>query len=796
MTEHDNNKSLQDAMDAPTPMDALTPVDEPTPVDGPLSTDGSDNATVEDQQIWTFKLNGQQYLNGKLIRKGEKGHADIYLVESEQMLGKKVMLKLYNKNIKPKDINAIDRISRITTLDQEVIQLVPILEYGWYKDADSEQDRFYELQAYMEGGSLDGLPNNTSAETLFTIIKSLCKALYQLNFACGIRHGDFKVSNLFLTSKDDGRVLIGDFDNAACKGVGTKDKAAFTDDYIKMGEMLKRFNVMKNNQSFADLQLILETSGCSWRDVAEWVGEYEHHNAQEGIEDISYLPLEVISCIAEQEALNYGCLGQKDFCTSVFSELLENSGFSQQADWAQHCLVDQIQNHNGCAPYSKYTAVWKFVAGLKPQDQPPVFKIEDVVIVNPDELKSKKVDKFLILDALDNGYLKDWLAIFFHEDPWKSFKKKYDYEHAIEDYLKFVKQLNPTDENVKRLSEARGEISKASSGVKIWQLVIRIAQVVGCLLFFIPSLLFLWWIISLGMPFDGRPASHAFGAGLIFIGCMVAGLIYYTFSFGYRRTGCGCLILGAAGAIIASVLYFVIMLNIDKWLPYLPWLFVFVILFAGVLMFWRIIFAKNLRASGGLFVTDPIDNPDIWTVQPLYYAFDLSSNGYNFRQGNTLQSLPSQYRAALKLMMQQILIPIVMAWGMWLGYKSITPELGGTKLTTIEDQRAELAGEWKGTFDDKEAVMQVVNTNPDSLQVSMTVTFKKPLTQTFTGKFVDPKVLLENETPDDGVLDGRIAGTLEGDGLDSFVGVYENYKNGKTYHIVLKKQIAENDSVQ
>ena len=117
MTEHDNNKSLQDAMDAPTPMDALTPVDEPTPVDGPLSTDGSDNATVEDQQIWTFKLNGQQYLNGQLIRKGEKGHADIYLVESEQMLGKKVMLKLYNKNIKPKDINAIDRISWIIILD-------------------------------------------------------------------------------------------------------------------------------------------------------------------------------------------------------------------------------------------------------------------------------------------------------------------------------------------------------------------------------------------------------------------------------------------------------------------------------------------------------------------------------------------------------------------------------------------------------------------------------------------------------------------------------------------------------
>jgi hypothetical protein len=46
------------------------------------------------------------------------------------------------------------------------------------------------------------------------------------------------------------------------------------------------------------------------------------------------------------------------------------------------------------------------------------------------------------------------------------------------------------------------------------------------------------------------------------------------------------------------------------------------------------------------------------------------------------------------------------------------------------------------------------------------------------------------------VLDGRIAGTLEGDSLDSFVGVYENYKNGKTYQIVLKKQIAENDSVQ
>ena len=66
----------------------------------------------------------------------------------------------------------------------------------------------------------------------------------------------------------------------------------------------------------------------------------------------------------------------------------------------------------------------------------------------------------------------------------------------------------------------------------------------------------------------------------------------------------------------------------------------------------------------------------------------------------------------------------------------------------------------------------------------------------FYGQVCWPESIIGNETPDDGVLDGRIAGTLEGDGLDSFVGVYENYKNGKTYHIVLKKQIAENDSVQ
>lgn len=794
----DQDNLFDKAMDAPTPMDDLTPMDEPTPADVPIEEDKQTGnkepimvpkPDAVDDKVWTFILSGRQYVNGKMLRKGEKGHADIFLVE-EKNNGKKVILKLYQKGKKPKDISALETIQHITAIDKD-LHLVPLLEYGWYKEPDTSAERFYEVQEYMEGGTLNGLPNNTSAETLFTIIKSVAKGLYQLNNACGISHGDLKMSNLFLTSGEDGRVLIGDYDCARFHGLESLGSVPYDIDRNELFEMFKRFDLLSNNKDFAKfLDIIASDYGNNLDDIAEWIGKYEYHNVEEGKKDVFSLPFKMIVYLAEQDALRYGCRGQKEFNIVLFQLLFKRIGCDDYVEWIEECFSSEKR---GCAPYSNNIAAWKCVQNCMESDDHPVFEIGNVLISHPDDLKSKQIDRTVIIDSLRNGHLKDWLAIFFHQNPLKDFTQQFEYERAVDKYLAFISQFDPKDENVVRLDEARDEIRRGISGVKNWKWGIIFTQTICGLLFAIPALLFIGWMIFNGLPINGNPLTNSVGIGFLVIGCLVGGLLYTVIGRkDYEFSGCGCLIAGVVGAFLFALIFYLMVRYISFVLPALPWITILLMLGVGVFVFMTL-FNKALNYSGLSIQKDP----DTWIVQPLYYAFDTSQKGYDYRQEGIFDTLKEQYRDGLKKMVLKMVVPILFAWGMWLGYRAITPELGGKKVETLEDQINKMEGDWSGTFGENKATMQVLNTSRDSFQLSMTVMFKKPVTQTFTGKVEGlTELKLDNDTPDDGILDGSLEADYDPDKPDVVSGKYKNYTTEKIYHFHFKKQTTNNDSVQ
>lgn len=808
MANKDDLKKIEDAMDAPTPMDEEpsqmdepTPADELTPDDASIEYDetiGDDEPVGEEDQdvvqkpeiiddkLYTFSLAGRLLVDGKMLRKGEKGHADVFLFEKSEY--GKVILKLYQKGRKPKDTVALEIIKHVTAIDEEHLHLVPLLEYGMCKEPETEVERFYELQAYMEGGSLDGVPNNLSERTLSIIVESVCQGLYLLHQACGIRHGDIKISNLFLSKEQDGHIMIGDYDCAIWYGIGTKDSDAFREDWKNVPEMFRRFNVMKKDPEFKELMDVLDRKSCDWVDVAEWIGIFECNNAAVGRGMVATLPLQVIAYLAERDAIQFGCQGKPQFYGSLFAELLENSELDAQADWAQQSLVEALASHKGCAPYTDYTAAWKFVYGLKSENTPPLFMLGDTIISSPEGLKSE--DRIAVLDSLRNGHLKEWLAIFYHENPWKNYEV-FDYEREVDKYLAFIKELDPQDVNVTRLEEARDEIGKGLTGMKNWRWGITFTQAVCGLLFVIPALLYIGWIVFNGIPIEGNPLTNNVGLGFLVAGAIVGGLLFMGSKGDFE--GCGCVISGVIGSLCFGMLFWVLVRFIDIILPIVGWASVLLMLGVGYFVY-RTLFNKNLMSTGGESIKR---NPDTWIVQPLYYAFDTSQQGYDYRQENLFKDLQVQYRGSLKSMVLKMILPILFAWGMWYGYKAITPELGGEKLETIENQIDKMAGEWNGTFGENQATMQVLNTNRDSFHVSLTVMFKKPVTQTFTGKLEGLKDLtLENDTPDDGVLDGRLDGDFNPEKPDVFRGKYKNYTTEKVYHFTFKKQTSNNDSVQ
>ena len=187
----------------------------------------------------------------------------------------------------------------------------------------------------------------------------------------------------------------------------------------------------------------------------------------------------------------------------------------------------------------------------------------------------------------------------------------------------------------------------------------------------------------------------------------------------------------------------------------------------------------------------------MWLVQPLYYAFDTSQQGYIYRQASDYDNLSNQFRSGLKKMVLMMALPILVAWGLWLGYKSITPDLGGTKLTTVQDRLDNMVGDWTGTFGEKKATMQVLCTHRDSFKIALTVEAQQPVTQTFTGELdglLD--VDLENDTPDDDILDGSVELSINYKSDSVLYGKFRDNLTEKKTNISFKKVKEENDSVQ
>ena len=128
MANNNDNNDLQDLehlMDAPTPMDDDT--DEATyqtSIDCGLPEENDEEGDL------TFELDHYTCINGKLIRKGENGHADIYYVNDDTTY-EEIVLKLYQPGKEPKDMSAFVRLHENYrfSADPKSFHLLPLMDY-------------------------------------------------------------------------------------------------------------------------------------------------------------------------------------------------------------------------------------------------------------------------------------------------------------------------------------------------------------------------------------------------------------------------------------------------------------------------------------------------------------------------------------------------------------------------------------------------------------------------------------------------------------------------------------------
>lgn len=162
--------------------------------------------------------------------------------------------------------------------------------------------------------------------------------------------------------------------------------------------------------------------------------------------------------------------------------------------------------------------------------------LEEFRQVNADALRAE----------MRGGCLKQWLTLFFHEDPHCPFEEKYSYEQALADYLQEVGRIDPDDEYYRRFRQASEEGHRLIVSSRRRSTLIRRREQRLSLLFMGTAALLCLLMVVFGFSNPERLLTDApFGVWLPVGGILM--LITASWSYFHGNGVLGTLLYAAAG---------------------------------------------------------------------------------------------------------------------------------------------------------------------------------------------------------------------------------------------------------
>ena len=104
----------------------------------------------------------------------------------------------------------------------------------------------------------------------------------------------------------------------------------------------------------------------------------------------------------------------------------------------------------------------------------------------------------------------------------------------------------------------------------------------------------------------------------------------------------------------------------------------------------------------------------------------------------------------------------------------------------------ELVGTWEGTFEGRNATLNITTANSEGLKATIHVQYTNLTNEALTGTVnTVTNTIHFDDVYKNGTLDGQYNGTFTGDGMDAFEGTYENYTTKKQVNFSFKKAKAD-----
>ena len=486
--------------------------------------------------------------------------------------------------------------------------------------------------------------------------------------------------------------------------------------------------------------------------------------------------------------------------TLLYAYLKSKEGrYDQWIDWIRECTnVKSKENLQKAGPYNWRIGTYKAIRGM---GVTPYYRFPkcDRKITDPADLSQIPADE--IREEMQNGMLADWLAVFYQEDPSIRYDQlpKFSFEQKCEEYTRKVGELNPEDENYKDFAEAQGLVNNMAGKLKSTRVQLIALRAVVAVCCFLPIAGLIIMLLINGLPWTENPMpgwhSETMTAMTLIFGVLAAFLSDDMFDDGCLT---GIIACGIIGFVCSAIIYYALYLALAFIMPFATYIIIALLL----LLAWFIYnscYRKpslNIRQNAALFSPGFEER----VLEPLDYAYNGGDEFDSSIYDTSKDYLDTLKTGRKQLFTRAIPISIVTAVLLFFFIQYIYGggfSFGFGKDSAQIEEFERLKGQWNGTFDGRDATLDVYSVDNDGgIQAVVYVKYRSLLSETvqgsvnadFTGVYFDD-VVTNNRL--DGTYDGRLDDTQE---LMTMAGTYTNKKSGKHVSFEFKKQRASRDN--
>lgn len=457
----------------------------------------------------------------------------------------------------------------------------------------------------------------------------------------------------------------------------------------------------------------------------------------------------------------------------------KSKGWIDAITWVKSCFeFDSQENREKCSNYPIAVATYRGIKGLGfspyylfPNCGKKVFAPEELADVPQAEIQVE----------IERGRLKEWLTIFYHEDPYIAFNEKYDFEKQVKAYLLKLKELYPAESCVLKYTAAKALVKKSIRHIDKCRTLFLNVRWLFTTLTMLPLLIL--GVFSVMKKFPIADTMLPLFPWKIFLAVFV-GSAFWQFiisKFKYQallRWG------ELRNVVLIYYLTFIVLHLIPDGYAWIYMLCVVIALIVHVIRTPLIsVKIPSLTADRGF---------EIEELEPLYHAFK-DAQPFQSTQKELNDKKASAFTKAARRFVRIIVPSMVLAWVLLIAYIYYHPTMsliGGPKLPGYEHYSTMEGSYWRGLVDQQPVQLMLENVNAYSGEVEGDFSWGTKEDESIPVKgmldMTEGKLTFEVAESGTAKLDGAYTATFN-EGSTELTGVAQISKKGAEFFVHRQK---------